>query len=100
MVKEKPYLNGKLTLKEVADSLDISENHLSQVINGQLHVNFFDFINEYRVELVKAKMNDPDYNHYTLLGVAMDCGFNSKSSFNAIFKKMTGLTPTEYLRTL
>ena len=96
----KPYLNGKLSLKEVADALNISPNHLSEVINGQLDQNFFDFVNNYRVALVKEKLGDPSYNHYTLLGVALECGFNSKSSFNAIFKKATGQTPSEYLNSL
>ena len=100
MENEKPYLNGKLSLKEVADALDLSPNHLSEVINGQLNQNFFDFVNSYRVRLVKEKMADPQYNNYSLLGVALECGFNSKSSFNAIFKKATGQTPTEYLRSL
>ncbi len=100
MDTEKPYLNGKLSLKEVADALDISPNHLSEIINGQLNQNFFDFVNGYRVNLVKEKMVDPHYNNYSLLGVAIECGFNSKSSFNAIFKKATGKTPTEYLKAL
>lgn len=97
MEEEKPYLNGKLSLKEVAAKLNISTNHLSQVINENLDKNFFDFVNGYRVDLVKLKMTDLANKNYTLLALSYDCGFNSKSSFNTIFKKHEGVTPTEFL---
>jgi AraC-like DNA-binding protein len=100
MVKEKPYLNEKLSLKEVACSLDISVNHLSQVINEQTGMSFFDFVNKYRVDEVKARLADPKNKQFTLLATAYDCGFNSKSSFNSIFKKNTGLTPSQYSKTI
>jgi len=96
MDNERPYLNGKLSLKEVAEYLNISVNHLSQVINEQLGKNFFDFVNGYRVEEVKRRFADSDNEQYTLLALAYDSGFNSKSSFNSIFKKITGLTPSQY----
>ncbi|WP_420603153.1 helix-turn-helix domain-containing protein [Flagellimonas sp.] len=98
MKEEKPYLNGKLSLPDVADQLDISTNHLSQIINGNLNKNFFDFINGYRVDLMKKKMLDASNDHLTLLGMAYESGFNSKSSFNNIFKKTTGLTPSQFLK--
>lgn len=93
---EKPYLNGKLSLNEVAEYMGISVNHLSQVINDQLAYSFFDFVNSYRVEEVKAKLADSAYENYTLLGMAFDSGFNSKSAFNSIFKKFTGSTPSQF----
>ncbi len=93
-----PYVNGKLSLKEVADSLSISPNYLSQVINENLNKNFFDFVNQYRVEYVKKLIVNPDYSHLTILGVALESGFNSKSSFNNIFKKYTGFTPTQFIK--
>ena len=96
MEREKPYLNGKLLLKELADELNISTNHLSQVINENLGKNFFDFVNAYRVDLVKQKMIDPSNKKFTIISLAYECGFNSKSSFNSIFKKHTGLTPSEF----
>jgi len=96
MKDEIPYTNGKLSLKEVSCKLNISTNHLSQVINENLNKNFFDFVNEYRVNLIKEKMTDPNHKQFTLLALAFECGFNSKSSFNVIFKKHTGLTPTAY----
>ncbi len=97
MEEERPYLNGKLTLKETAEHLGISVNHVSQVINEQLDVNFFDFVNGYRVEEVKRLLADPEYKQYTLLTIAYDSGFNSKSSFNSVFKKFTGHTPSGYI---
>lgn len=98
MKAEQPYTNGKLSLKEVAEYLEISSNHLSQVINENLDKNFFDFINGYRVELIKQKMQDKSNSHLTLLGMAYDSGFNSKSSFNTIFKKFTNTTPSQFMR--
>ena len=98
MEEEQPYLNGKLTLNEVAQELDITVNHLSQVINENLNKNFFDFVNGYRVEHIKKKMADPASKKFTLLALAYDSGFNSKSSFNSIFKKVTGVTPSQYMQ--
>ncbi len=98
MQEEHPYTNGKLSLKEVAEYLDISPNHLSQVINENLNKNFFDFVNGFRVELLKEKMLDSANSNLTLLGMAYECGFNSKSSFNSIFKRITGATPSQYLQ--
>jgi len=98
MDNEKPYLDGKLSLKDVATHLGISVNHLSQVINEQLQKSFFDFVNTYRVEEVKRLLNESRHEQLTLLAVAYDSGFNSKSSFNSIFKKLTGMTPSEYVK--
>ena len=98
MNAEQPYLLEKLSLKEVAEYLDISPNHLSQVINENLNKNFFDFINGYRVELIKQKMLNSENSSLSLLGMAYESGFNSKSCFNSVFKKMTGLTPSKYLK--
>jgi len=93
---EELYLNEKLTIKNVADRLGISVNHMSQIINQQSGKNFFRFVNEYRVEKAKALLCDPSNQKYSILGLAFDCGFNSKSSFNAIFKQYTGKTPSEF----
>lgn len=96
MVTEKPYLNPDISLPELASKLEIPSHHLSRVINEQLGTNFFDFINQYRVEEIKEKIGNPQYENYSLLGIAFDCGFNTKSAFNRVFKKMTGFTPSEY----
>jgi AraC-like DNA-binding protein len=100
MDEDKPYLNGKLNIKDVASHLDISINHLSQVINGQLGVSFFDLINKYRVDEVISSLSKSENKQFTLLAIAYNCGFCSKSSFNNIFKKITGYTPSEYIKAI
>jgi AraC-like DNA-binding protein len=96
MDTDKPYLDADLTLQQLASSLEIPSHHLSRVVNEKFGYHFFDFINHYRVEEVKIKISDPKFQNYSLLGVAFECGFNSKSAFNRVFKKTTGLTPSEY----
>jgi len=96
MDEDKPYQDSELTLKQLADMLSISPHNLSEVLNIKLGKNFFDFVNEYRVEQVKTHLVDPDKVNLTILSIAYDAGFNSKSSFYTIFKKATGMTPSEY----
>jgi AraC-like DNA-binding protein len=100
MENEKPYLNENLTLKELANKLEISPNNLSQIINEKFNKNFYEFINEYRINEVKSLLADPKYSHYSMLGIAFECGFNSKSTFNSVFKQFTGKTPTEFKRSV
>jgi len=100
MESSKPYLNPDLSLSQLSEEIGITSHYLSQVINEKFNHNFFDFINGYRVEAFKEKINDPSYSNYSFLGIAFECGFNSKSAFNRIFKQMTGLTPTQYKRAL
>jgi AraC-like DNA-binding protein len=92
----KPYLDPNLTLAQLAEQIGISSHLLSQVINQQFNLNFFDFVNQYRVDEFKRRIVNPTYENYSLLGIAFDCGFNSKSAFNRIFKKVTNLTPSQY----
>lgn len=96
MESEKYYLNENLTLKELADKLETSPNNLSQIINEKFNKNFYEFINEYRINEVKRMLVDPKYSHYSMIGIAFECGFNSKSTFNSVFKQFTGKTPTEF----
>jgi len=96
MDAEKPYLDENLSLPKLASSTGIPTHHLSQLINKRFGQNFFDFVNRYRVEEVKARMTDPACKHLSLLGIAYESGFNSKSAFNRVFKKMTGMTPSQY----
>jgi AraC-like DNA-binding protein len=91
-----PYLDPDLTLPQLASGIGISTHLLSQVINEQFEINFFDFVNKYRVNEFKERIAKPEFAHYSLLAVAFDCGFNSKSAFNRIFKKTTGYTPSQY----
>jgi len=95
---EKLFLDSKLSIKTVADKLGIKVNHLSQVINQKSGKNFFKFINDYRVEEAKKLLSSPANQKFTILAIAYDCGFNSKSSFNTIFKEYTGQTPSDFIR--
>jgi len=98
MEREKPYLDDQLTLPQVASGLGVSVNHLAQVINEACGMNFHDFVNRYRVEEVQRMLQDPGNDAYSLLAVGLECGFGSKSSFNRIFKGVTGTTPSRYKR--
>lgn len=91
-----PYLHRDLTLQDVAQDIGIPQHHLTQTINELLQKNFYTLINEYRIEEVKRRLLDPKYAHYNILAIAHDAGFNSKSSFNMIFKKHIGMTPSQY----
>lgn len=96
MLEEQAYLNHQLNIRDLADQIDVHPKSLSQVINEQLKVNFFNFVNAYRVEEVKKRLKDPQYDKLSLLGIAYECGFSSKSTFHSIFKKFTGQTPSAY----
>ncbi len=100
METEKPYLDYELTLGKLADALEIPSYHLSEVLNEALGKNFYDFINIYRVEAVKEHMADPKTSNLTLLAIAFDAGFNSKTAFNRAFKKATGLSPSRFKQQL
>ena len=96
MLDKFPYRNSKLTLGELADQLLISSHNLSEVINTKENKNFFDFVNTYRINEVKQELINPENENLTILAIAMESGFNSKTSFNTLFKKYVGMTPTEY----
>jgi len=100
MEAKKPYLVGDLVLHQLAQQLGISANYLSQVINEQLNVNFYDFINGYRVEEAKRLIRDAGQEKINILNIALDSGFNSKSAFYTAFKKATSMTPTQYRNSL
>jgi len=94
------YRDPELSLNALAEKLEINPRELSHIINTALKKNFADFVNEYRVKDVARKMQDPAYNRITLFGMALEAGFNSKSTFNRIFKQMTGKSPVEYKKEL
>ncbi len=96
MENERPYTDGKLTLPKLAKRMSISSHHLSQILNERVKQNFFDFVNSYRIEEAKRKLVEPATKHYSILGIAEEVGFNSKSAFNNAFKKHTNMTPTEF----
>ncbi len=94
--QNKPYLDENLNLFTLAQQIGVSTNQLSQVINQKTSSNFFNYINQYRIEAVKQRLKDPAFAHYSILAIGFDCGFRSKSSFNKIFKDLEGITPSDY----
>jgi AraC-like DNA-binding protein len=98
MQNEKLYLDSELTLSELSEKLNSHNSLISNVINMGFQKNFNDFINEFRVNLFKEKIKDPKLQHLTLLAIAFDCGFNSKSTFNRAVKKVTGEMPSAFLK--
>jgi AraC-like DNA-binding protein len=96
MEEKKPYLDVDLSIHDVSDELEIPRHYLTQVINGMLGKNFYTFINEYRIEEIKKLLTDKAYSKYTLTSIAFEAGFNSKSSFNSVFKTATGMTPSQF----
>ena len=98
MQNERLFLNSELTLSELSDKLNSHNSLISNVINTAFQKNFNDFVNEFRVNVFKEKINDPKLKHLTLLAIAFDCGFNSKSTFNRAVKKVTGQMPSDFLK--
>jgi AraC-like DNA-binding protein len=98
MEREQPYLQSNLTLPDLAKLVPTTPNYLSQVINEQLQMNFFDFINSYRIETAKDLIINPLPHTRTVLDIAMESAFNSKSAFYTAFKKQMGITPAEFKR--
>ncbi|MCB0635972.1 MAG: tetratricopeptide repeat protein [Lewinella sp.] len=96
MEEARPYLSPELTLKDLAGQIDLHPNKLSWLLNEVMGQNFSEFINGYRLAAFQAKARQPAFDHYTLLGLAYECGFNSKSVFNEFFKKSTGQTPSAW----
>lgn len=94
----KPFTNPEYNLQLLANELGISRQNLSQTINKIYQKNFYQLVNEYRVEEFKKLSIDSQNAHLTLFGVAIEAGFNSKSSFNRIFKEVTGQTPSQYIK--
>jgi adenylate cyclase len=96
MDSELPYLNPSLSLRLLADQIEVHPNHLSWLVNESLGKNFNEFINQYRIEHFKKLASDPSNAHISLIGLAYESGFNSKTVFNTAFKKLEGMTPKEF----
>ncbi|MGY3211393.1 helix-turn-helix domain-containing protein [Mucilaginibacter sp. HD30] len=97
MKEQKIYLEPELTLTDLAKKIGTNPSLLSKVINGVYNKNFNDYVNEFRVQEAIALLQTPGYQNFSLLAVAYDAGFNSKSTFNRAFKKVTGKSPKDYL---
>lgn len=98
MENEKPYLSAKLNISDVSMKLDCTEIELSQLLNNHLNVNFSNFINTYRVNEIKHRLNQDNLSKYTLKALSEQCGFSSKTTFYRVFKNVTGMTPLEYCK--
>ncbi len=96
MTEEALYKKSDLSIADLASRLGVHPNYLSQIINQKEKKNFYDFVNSYRFEEFKRLIAQQKNRQYTLLSLALDCGFTSKSSFNRYFKKATGKSPSEY----
>jgi AraC-like DNA-binding protein len=94
--EREPYLNPALTISELSEQVAVPPRYLSQVINESLNQNFFDFVNQYRIDEAKRLLKDPRDPGQTVLEVLYEVGFNSKSAFNTAFKRHTGTTPSEF----
>jgi TolB-like protein/AraC-like DNA-binding protein len=96
MQEEKMYLNPDLSLRLLAEHMDVPPNRLSELLNVGFNKNFAEFVNQYRLEAFKQKAADPDQRHLTILALAFESGFNSKTVFNTYFKKKMGQTPKSF----
>jgi len=96
MEEDKLYLDPLLNLAILSKQTNIVQKTISAVLNQHLHKSFNEFVNEYRVEAFKEKLQDPEMDHLTIAGLAFDCGFNSQATFQRTFKQFTGLSPSEF----
>ncbi|MFK7935741.1 MAG: helix-turn-helix domain-containing protein [Saprospiraceae bacterium] len=100
MHQHKYYKEPELTIQQLAKKIEIPTTYLSQVINEKMGCTFLDFINQYRVEAAKKLLHDSNYDHYSILGIAEEAGFNSKSAFYSAFKRFTNTTPAKFRKSL
>ena len=97
MEKEQPYLDSELNLAKLSSLMKTKPELISEVLNSSLNQNFFDFINKYRIEEFKLKCLSEENKHLSVIGIAYDCGFNSKAAFYRAFNKFEGISPTAYI---
>lgn len=98
--EERNFLDANLSLESVAEKLNINKSYLSRLINSDLEKSFNDYINELRIEEAKTYLEQTEFENYTLLAIGLEAGFNSKTAFNSAFKKFTGVTPSEYRKSI
>ena len=98
METDKPYLNPTLSLSVLANLVELHPNYLSQIINEIEMSNFYDYVNKMRIEEFKQKVIQPESKNFTIIALAFECGFNSKATFNRLFKKYEGCSPSDYIK--
>lgn len=96
IISEQPYVEGQFTLRQLSERVNIPQNEISHIIQIKTGKFYCDYMNGFRVEALKEKLDDRNNDQYTIFALALDCGFASKTSFNRIFKNHTGETPSEY----
>ncbi|MFC0186132.1 helix-turn-helix domain-containing protein [Pseudarcicella hirudinis] len=96
LFSDKIFIQSDLSLSQLSEQLNTPAYQVSEIINRHYQESFFDLINRCRIEEIKLRLNDERFNRFSILGIAMDCGFNSKSSFNTAFRKFTGTTPSDF----
>ncbi len=96
MIEYKPYLNPKITIQDLALMIDVNKNYLSQVINENLGVNFYLFVNQYRINEAKQMLLNKEFDHLSIEGIGNSVGFNSRSVFNSAFKQIENVTPSQF----
>lgn len=96
MQTDKVFTNENLSLQTFSETVNIPKHYISEILNVHLHTNFQDFVNEYRVEEFIKLYSNPENNHFSILGIATSVGFKNKATFNSNFKKIKGVSPTEY----
>ncbi|MBU2885293.1 helix-turn-helix domain-containing protein [Gilvimarinus agarilyticus] len=96
MEKKSPHLHHALTVEELANMVGVPTKTLSAIFNRHFGKNFYEFINSYRIDKAQALLSDPDHKNRSILDILYDSGFNSKATFNTLFKKRVGMTPTDY----
>jgi len=99
MLEQKPFLDPDLSLQQLSEQLNIPHTVLSEIMNNIVNQNFYDYVNNFRVEEFKRLIGDKNNRHLKILSLAYDSGFQSKTTFNTAFKKFTGQTPSEYMKT-
>ena len=100
MNSEQPFLDPELNLSDLAKNLNMNRGQLSMVINTGFDMNFNDFVNSYRIKSFQDRLKAGEHNKLSLLGIAYECGFNSKATFNRVFRKLTHQSPTDFLKSL
>lgn len=94
--EERPYLNPSLTLIKLSDLTQIQSHYLSRIINQEFNMSFADYINSFRLQEATKRLKNPAYDHLKIAALAYECGFNSVPTFNTLFKKIHGVTPTTF----